>query len=113
MAEEILDGADVGAALEEAGCEGVAQRVTGGEFGDIGLADGVFELALHGGFMEVMTSDPPGVGMGAESGRGKDVLPRVVGLMASATRRWRKCWRAGEIGSPSDGMSDGGVMLGV
>ena len=25
MAEEILDGADVGAALEQAGCEGVAE----------------------------------------------------------------------------------------
>ena len=68
MAEKILDGSDVGAILEEAGCEGVAQRVAGGEFGDIGFADGVFELALHGGFMEVMTSDPPSVGMGAESG---------------------------------------------
>jgi len=48
MAEEILDGSDVGAVLEEDRRERVAQRVAGGAFGNIGLADGALELALHG-----------------------------------------------------------------
>ena len=47
MAEEILDGSDVGAVLEEAGCKRVTERVACGAFGDIGFVDGVFELALH------------------------------------------------------------------
>jgi hypothetical protein len=43
--------------------------MAGGAFGDIGLADGVLELALHGGFVQVMAGDPSGVGMDVESAR--------------------------------------------
>ena len=53
---------------------------------DVGLADGVLELALHGGFMEVMAGDPSGPGMRAEGGGGEDVLPApfpgCVGIFA-------------------------------
>jgi hypothetical protein len=46
-----------------------------GGFSDVGLGDGVLELTLQGGFMQVMAGNPSGPGMRAESGRGKDVLP--------------------------------------
>ena len=83
MAEEILDGSDVGAVLEEAGCKRVTERVACGAFGDIGFADGVFELALHGGLVEVMAGDPTGVGMGAEGCGREDIY--------TACTAWRNC----------------------
>jgi len=75
MAEKILDGSDVGAILEEARSKGMPEGVTGGALGDISFADGVFELSLHGGFVDVMAGDASGVGMWAEGCRGEDVLP--------------------------------------
>ena len=45
MAEERLEGADIGAALEEVGDEGMSEGVAGGSFGDIGFADGIPDLS--------------------------------------------------------------------
>ena len=53
----------------------MTERVAGGAFGDIGFAEGVLELALHGCLVQVMAGDPSGVGMRAEGRGGKDVLP--------------------------------------
>ena len=76
MSEKILNGADVGAALKQARSERVAERMTGGPLGDIGLGDGVLELALHGCLMEVMAGDASGLWVWTEGGGGEDVLPR-------------------------------------
>ena len=50
MAEERLEGTDVGAALEEVGGERMAEGMTGGTFGDGRSADGIGELSLEGIF---------------------------------------------------------------
>jgi len=73
VAEEVLNGADVGAALEETRREGMAHRVATGWLGNVGLADGVPELPLHGCFVDVVPGDPSGAGMGTEGGRRKQV----------------------------------------
>lgn len=57
------------------GCERMPHRVASGTFGDSGLAHGILELALQGDFMEVMSGNAVGSGMGAERGGGEDVLP--------------------------------------
>ena len=66
VAEEVLNGADFGAVLEQARREGMAHRVATGWLGNVGFADGVSELPLHGCLMEVMAGDPSGAGMRAE-----------------------------------------------
>jgi hypothetical protein len=75
MAEEGLDGTDVGAALEEVGGERMAEGMTGGTFRDGRFADGIGELSLEGVFMEVITSVVAGPRMRAEFGGREDELP--------------------------------------
>ena len=68
MSHEGLDCADVCAGFEQMSREGMAHRVTGGAFGNPGLADSIPELALHGGFMQVMAGDSSGARVGAKGG---------------------------------------------
>ena len=75
MAEKILHGPDVGATLDETSRERMAHTVATGRLGDVGLADGVPELPLHGCLMQVMAGDLSGAGMRAEGGGGEEVLP--------------------------------------
>lgn len=70
MAEQILDGSDVHPAFEEVGGEGMAKRVTGGRFGEAGLARGFLELALHGGVMNVESGNPAGSWVGQSVAEG-------------------------------------------
>lgn len=49
--------------------------MTSGQLGDVGLAYGVFELALHGRLMQVMAGDASGLRMRAKGRRGEEVLP--------------------------------------
>ena len=44
----------------------MAKRVAGGGFGEPGLAGCIFELALHGGFVDMVTGDSAGPRMRAE-----------------------------------------------
>ena len=46
VAEERLEGSDIGAALEEVGGEGVTKCMTGDSLWDVGSACGVFDEAL-------------------------------------------------------------------
>ncbi len=71
MAEEVLDSADVDAAFEEVGGETVAKGVASGRFGKAGLAHGRFELALHGSVVKMVSGNPSGSRMRAQSGGGK------------------------------------------
>jgi hypothetical protein len=66
VAEEFLDGADVGAAGEKMGREGVAKGVTGGSLGDTGRPDCIVNCALNNGGMEVVAQDLPGPRMRIE-----------------------------------------------
>jgi len=75
MPHEALDGADVGAGFEEMRRERMAHRVASGAFGNPCLADCILELALHGGFVQVVAGDPSGAWMRTEGGGGEEVLP--------------------------------------
>lgn len=78
VAEEFLDGADVVAALEEVGGEGVAEGVGCDAFVDscglLGFADG----ALEGGFVDVVAGGFACLGVGVEGVGGEYVLPEPV-----------------------------------
>jgi len=75
MAEQGLDGPDVGVGFEEVGGKGMPEGMAGGPFGDVRFAEGLLELALHGAFVKVVTGDAPRAGMRAQGSRGKDILP--------------------------------------
>ena len=55
--------------------EGMAHRVASGAFRNPGLADCILDLALHGGFVQVVAGDPAGARMRAEGGGCENVLP--------------------------------------
>ena len=54
VSEELLDGADVVAVLEEMGGEGVAEGVAGDALGEGGVAVGLGDGALDDGLVEVV-----------------------------------------------------------
>lgn len=78
VAEEGLDGADVGSGFEEVCGKGVAEGVGGDAFGDSGFAGGLADLPGHGVFMEVEAGDFGGGGVGGEDGGGEEPLPEPV-----------------------------------
>jgi hypothetical protein len=75
MSEESLNGTDVSAALEEVGGERVTECMAGDSFWDVGFACGVFDEALQGVFMEVVTGMATGPRMRAEFCGREDELP--------------------------------------
>jgi len=75
MAEQVLVGPDIDAAFEEVGCEAVSEGVASGGFGEAGLAHGLFELALHGDSVDMVSGDFPGSWMRAKCCGGKEKLP--------------------------------------
>ena len=134
MAHQVFDRADVSAGFEEVGCEAVAQNVGRDVFWNAAFLARTVELACHGILMQVMAgaaaktaslgedrrdalSGSTGFQPVVVSADRRDALSSLTGgtpvFPASATRRWRKCWRTGETGCPSDGMSDGGVIFGI
>src|SRR5262245_5214383 len=79
MAELFLHGANVGAALEQMGRKGVAQRVTARGLRDTCAAYGCLYGALHGTLVEMMASPDPGARIHARAVSDKDVLPAPFG----------------------------------
>ena len=71
--------------------ERMAHRVAGGAIWNPGLADCVFKLALHGGFVQVVAGDPSGARMGAEGGGCENVLkaPLAAGVWPFAQQGFR------------------------
>ena len=63
VAEEFLDRADIVAGLEQVRREGVAERVARRALGDVGLADGAGDGALHGTLMQMAAHGEAGVGV--------------------------------------------------
>jgi hypothetical protein len=86
VAEERLEGADVGAALEEVGSERMSEGVAGGSFWDVGFADRVSDLSLQRVLVQVVAGVFFGARVCAEFGGREDELPgpftRGVGVFA-------------------------------
>ncbi len=78
MAEELLDGADVVAVLEQVGGEGVAEGVTGDALGEAGQGGGLLDGALEAGGAEVVAADVTCARIGGEAGGGEDELPDPI-----------------------------------
>lgn len=76
VAEQGLNGAEVGAGFEQVRREAVAERVTGGALVDRGGRGGVANGLLQGGVVQVVEDGAPGRGVGAGARRGEEVLPR-------------------------------------
>lgn len=74
VAEELLDGADVVAALQQVGGEGVAERMAGHPFVETGLARCILHRPLQDALMEVMAS-LQAIGIFPARARRKDPLP--------------------------------------
>ena len=80
MAEDVLEGADVGVGIEEMCRETVSKGVAGDALGDGGFFEGFLELPLHGVFEEVIPGEFPGAGMGAKfSGREEEAPGELKG----------------------------------
>ncbi len=75
MAEEFLDGPDVGAALEGVSCEAVAKRVTAYPFGDCRLSGGDLDRLLDGALVQMMPAPDTGAWVGREIAGRENVLP--------------------------------------
>jgi len=75
MAEQILDSSDVDAAFQEMSGKAMAKGMAGCRLGESGLAHGLFELALHGDFVDVVSGNSAGPRMGAKCCGGKEKLP--------------------------------------
>jgi hypothetical protein len=78
VAEQGLDRADVGAALEQVGGEAVAQGVGGDPFVDAGGEGGAAEGALDVGFVEMVPAYEAGTGVAGRLRCGEDPLPFPV-----------------------------------
>ena len=75
MAQQLLDGANVGAGLEQVGCEAMAQRVGRGPSADPCSGHGVFHGALNGPLENVVPSLFAGVWVDVITLGGKHILP--------------------------------------
>lgn len=75
MPHEGLDSPDVSAGFKQVCSEGMAHGVAGGALRDGGLADGIPELALHGGFVQVVAGNFSTAGMRAEGHGWEYILP--------------------------------------
>lgn len=86
VAEKRLEGAGVGAALEEVGSERMSEGVAGGSFWDVGFADRVSDLSLQRVLVQVVAGVFFGALVCAEFGGREAELPgpftRGVGVFA-------------------------------
>ena len=79
VTEELLDGSDVVAGLEEMGGEAVPEGVAGGGFRELGGPAGGMECALEDGFVEMVPSEFA-LGVAVVACGGEDPLPRPFAL---------------------------------
>ena len=111
VAEELLDGSDVGPVLEEVGGEGVPQAVAGDAPGESGVPCGETHGALHRGLVEGMAEGASGVRLAPEPGGREDPLPGPVPagareLAVEGAGEGRTGHTGGEIGAV-DAAGDG------
>ena len=79
MAEDVLEGADVGVGIEEMGGEAVSEDVAGNPLGNIGFFACFFELSLHGVFEEVVSGEFARFRMRTEFGCREKEAPGELG----------------------------------
>ena len=84
VAEQHLNGADVGAVFEQVCCEGVAQGVGRDTLGDAGFRGSGSNGSLNTRFVEVMASHDAAARILREAGGGKHPLPALGILRSSA-----------------------------
>lgn len=91
VSQEGLDGADVGAGLEQVSGEGVPHGVTGGMLWDRCLANSRLELALERYLVEVVSGKSTGSRVRAECRGSEEVLPRPLsgGIRPFSQQRFR------------------------
>jgi hypothetical protein len=75
VAEELLDGADVVASLEEVGGKGVAEGVAANALGELGGDGGLANGALEDGFVEVVATAFVGGWVEVDACGGEEPLP--------------------------------------
>ena len=78
VTEQLLDGANVAAALEQVGGERVAEGVAGRALGDSGSEHGPPDGLLEHGLVQVVAAALPRLGVQVEPGCGEDLLPGPV-----------------------------------
>ena len=78
VAEQRLNGADVGAVFEQVCCEGVAQGVGRDTFGDAGFRSSGSNGSLNTRFVEVIAPHDAAARILREAGGGKDPLPAPI-----------------------------------
>ena len=78
MTEELLQGADVGAVLEQVRGEGMSKGVTARPLGDSRGEHGLTDGLLHYGFVEVMAPLLAALALDVATGRRKHPLPGPV-----------------------------------
>src|SRR5262245_60936249 len=78
VAEELLDGADVRAVLEQVCRERVSERVAGDALGDAGQACGALHDALNRRLMEVVAKDGAGAPIHSRAQGGEDPVPAPI-----------------------------------
>ncbi len=93
MAQQLLDRANVVAALQQVSGEGVAERLAGRGLRDSRRSDRVLHRPLDGRFMEVMSPLAARVRIHVQAGRWKDILPtrlaaciRILSLQGTGKR---------------------------
>ncbi len=86
VAEERLDGSDVGSILEQMRCEGVTEGVRGDALGQMGPGGGAANGALGACFREMMSANDPRAGIARELRGWEDPVPAPlqarVGVLA-------------------------------
>jgi hypothetical protein len=115
VAEQRLDGPDVGARFQQRRREAVAEGVAHGAPVDLGGARRGDHGLLHRALMEVVEDDVARGGIGARSGCGEDVLPgdarRSPGeLQAQRARKVDLAPAGGQLGAVARGTE---IELGV
>ena len=86
VAQELLDGADVVAVLEQVGGEAVAKRVWGDGLGDVGSSGGLAHGPLDQGLVDMVATGLAGSGVAVVAGGGEYPLPPPLGGSAGIFR---------------------------
>jgi hypothetical protein len=106
VAQQLLDGADVVAVLQEVGGERVPEGVARGGLGDSGAADRILPRPLKDGFVEVVTATLAGDAVHVEARGREEPLPS----QGSARVRVLAEERAGQL-DPAGAVPEVAVVL--
>lgn len=100
VAEDVLEGADIGVGIEEMGGEAVPEDVAGDPLGDGGFLGCFFELPLHGVFEELVAGEFARFRMRAEFGcREKEASGELGGGVGVFSKEGRRGGRSRSTGS--------------